>query len=252
MVSKSLIIAVFCTLITLGIAVTISGSGYITPEKQVLKIGYIEFPPVFFTNENGEPEGNLISLAGKVLPRAGYDWTASSYPTKRMVKMIITGELDLWIGLSTLPPFQDTTYIGESTVTTIELNAYRVGNKENITSKGDLVGKDIIIMRGYSYGGWINFIKDSNNNINFIEIDNHKQGLLMIQANRADYFLDYTGPINNELKNIEIPNLSSNRISAFEARFVVSRKTKNGAKVLENLERAYKSLVSEGKLPPSE
>lgn len=252
MVRNSWMIAVLCTLTILGTAIFVSGSGFLEPEKTVLKIGYIEFPPVFFTNEDGDPEGNLITLAGIVLPKAGYDWTASSYPTKRMVKMIITGELDLWIGLATLPPFKDTTYVGESTVTTIELNAYRIGYKADINTKEDLIGKDVIIMRGYSYGGWINFIKDSNNNINFIEIDNHKQGLLMLQVNRADYFLDYTGPINNELRDIEIPNLTSNRISAFEARFVVSKKTKNGAEVLENLERAYKSLVSEGELPPSE
>lgn len=252
MSSKSWMIAVFCTVAILGTTNFVSGNDFFEPKKTVLKVGYIEFPPVFFTNEDGEPEGNLITLASKVLPKAGYDWAASSYPTKRMVKMIITGELDLWIGLATLPPFKNTTYVGESTVATIELNAYRIGDKEDIHTKEDLIDKDIIIMRGYSYGGWVDFIKDPKNNINHIEINAHKQGLLMLYADRADYFLDYTGPINNELKSIEIPYLASNRISALEARFVVSKKTKDGKKVLKNLESAYKALVSEGVLEPSE
>ena len=43
-----------------------------------VEIGYIEFPPVFFTDSQGKPGGFLIDLADQVLTKAGYQWNATS------------------------------------------------------------------------------------------------------------------------------------------------------------------------------
>ena len=210
-----------------------------------IRMGYIEFPPVFSTNADGKAVGYLIDLTNKVALKAGYQVEAQSFPTKRMAKMIADGGLDLWVGLATLPEFEGTTYIGESAVATIELHAYTIGKQDPIFNKEDLIGKNILIMRAYSYGGLVGYIKDPKNRIHYMEVDSHTQGLNMLKAGRSDYFLGYRGPVSRVLEKIKVHNLQSNVISSLKAYFVVSKKSPFGKKLLIDLEEAYKQ-VAEG------
>ena len=194
---------------------------------QEISLGYIEFPPVFSTNEAGAPEGLLIDLAKMVIPKAGYRWTAHSRPTKRMATNIVNGDLDLWIGLSTLPEFKNTTLVGLPVVSTIELNAYWLGDKPAILTKEDLSGKQIITVHGFSYGGWVNYIQNPANNVTECRSFTHKQAVNMLKHNRCDYLLNYSGPMKNMLKQVPIDALNKSRVSTLEARFVVSKKTPN-------------------------
>lgn len=220
-------------------------------QASTVKIGYIEFPPVFST-QNGKPEGYLIDLADMVLTRAGYQWTAQSFPTKRMVQELVDGGIHLWIGLSTLPQFRDKTLIGSSKVAEISLRAYTVGKKPPIVKKEDLSGKSVLIIRGYSYGGWINYIKEPANKVQYIETDDHVSGFRMLEGGRADYFLNYRSPAENALKKVTIQNLAFNDVSSFGAYFVVSKKAPKAEEFLKNMETAYKELVKEGKWTPPE
>ncbi len=221
-------------------------------KAQEIAVGYIEFPPVFSTNEEGNPEGLLIDLAKMVIPKAGYRWAAHSRPTKRMANDIVNGDLDLWIGLSTLPEFENTTYIGKPVVATIELNAYWLGDKQPIRRKEDLSGKRIITLHGYSYGGWINYIQSPINNVTECRSFTQSQAVNMLKFNRCDYLLNYSGPMKNKLKEIPIKALKHNRISSLEARFVVSKKTKHAQQLLKALVTAYNELLSEGHWPPQQ
>jgi len=230
--------------------ISLSANANDAPEAQEIALGYIEFPPVFSTDELGNPKGLLIELAKMVLPKAGYKWTAHSRPTKRMANDIVTGDLDLWIGLSTLPEFDDTTFIGKPIVSTIELNSYWLGDKTPIQTKEDLSGKRVITLHGYSYGGWIKYIQNPINKVVECRSFSHEQAVNMLKYGRCDYLLNYSGPMENKLKSIQIDELNKNRISALEARFVVSKKTKNAQQLLESLVKSYYELVDEGHWPP--
>lgn len=219
-----------------------------TVSAQTLKMGYIEFPPVFSTDKSGKPEGLLIDLAKAVVPHAGYQLQVNSYPVKRMVDYIVKGKLDLWIGLKTIPAFKDTTFKGDSNLLQITLKAFRVGDKPDIKEQEDLKDKKIIIIRGFSYGGWINYITDPVNEINYIETYEHIAAFRMLKAGRADYLLDYSNPAKKALKTIKIENLECNTISSFGAYFVVSKKTNDAEIVLHNLETSYKALKEKGEL----
>ncbi|MDM8516347.1 transporter substrate-binding domain-containing protein [Desulfobacterales bacterium HSG16] len=213
-----------------------------TSSAYTVKLGYIEFPPLFSTDENGKSAGILIDLADKVLTRAGYQWQAESFPTKRMIQKLIDGEIHLWIGLSTIPAFENTTYIGKSKIMEISLRAYSLGKKPLIGKKEDLNGKSLLIMRGYSYGGLIKYIEDRANGVNYTKTDNHVAGFKMLQAGHADYFLDYRMPSETALKEVKIPDLTYSEISSFAVYFVVSQKAPDAKKLLEDLENAYKNM----------
>jgi polar amino acid transport system substrate-binding protein len=217
-------------------------------QAQTLKMGYIEFPPVFFTDAQKTPKGIVIDLASKIIPEAGYNFEASSYPIKRLCDYLAKGKLDLWIGLKTLPELKDTTIKGKSEILKITLNAYTVKKLPDIKTKEDLIYKSIIIIRGFSYGGWINFIKDPKNQIAFIETEDHRAAFRMLKAKRADYLLGYENPSKKALKDFKLTNLKQNTISSFGAYFVISKKTPDAENVLLNLENTYKKLKKSGKL----
>jgi polar amino acid transport system substrate-binding protein len=237
-----ILLAVFC----LGWA----NQGF--PENRIVKMGYIEFPPVFFTNDRGKPEGFLIDLAEMVLSKAGYELSARALPTKRMAKELAAGKIHLWIGLATLPQFEGTTYIGRSEVARNRLRAYYAGATRSIRNKTDLSGRSVLIMRGYSYGGWIHFIKDPANNVRYIETDGHIEGFRMLKAGRAEYFLNYRSPAETALKSLSFSDLSFSEISSFGTYFVVSKKAPGAKTLLRNMESAYRALVQSGRWNPPE
>lgn len=213
-----------------------------------LKLGYIEFPPYTYTDKNGIPQGSLIDLASKVFPAAGYEWSAVSYPVRRLATYIGSGDLDIWIGLKTLPEFKGKAYIGNTIITELILRAYTRGDMPPIIKKEELMGKSVIIMRGYSYGGWITFIENPQNNINFIKTNKHAAAFNMLKAGRADYLLDYEEPSEMALSNISIPDLKFNQISSLPCYFIVSGKRLDGQKIINRLEATYEIMKKDDKL----
>ncbi|WP_164887174.1 ABC transporter substrate-binding protein [Hahella sp. KA22] len=220
-------------------------------DKEVV-VGYIEFPPVFFTNDEGKPEGYLIDLARMLMEKKKYSWRAVSRPTRRMAIELADGKIDLWIGLSTLPEFTDATLVGDSIVARIELNAYWQGDKKVINRVEDLVGESVVLLHGFSYGGAISFLRDPVNRIRDCSAFNHAQAIGMLKVKRCDYLLNYDGPMRLELKKQPVQDLHRKRLSSLDARFVVSKKRNHAAMLLNDLENALHELVAEGKwfLPP--
>lgn len=223
-------------------------TGFSETVTKKLKIGYIEFPPYTFTNASGKPDGLLIDLASKVYPRAGYEWSALSYPVKRLAEYLGSGNIDIWMGLKTLPSFIEKTHTGNEVIAELLLNAYTIGVKPPITKKEHLTGKSVIIMRGYSYGGWVNYIMDKNNNVSYIKANKHSSALKMLKANRADYLLDYKEPIEMALKEVPITGLKLNNISALPCYFVVTKQLPDGAEIIKKLETVFIDMKKNGQL----
>ncbi len=153
------------------------------------------------------------------------------------------------MGLKTLPEFERKSYVGRSVIAELVLRAYSRGKKPAIFKREDLSGKTIIIMRGYSYGGWINYIEDPKNRVFHIKANKHEAAFNMLLAGRADYLLDYKDPSEKALQKIKIPDLSFNQISAFPCYFVVSKKHPEGREIVERLDRAFERLKKKGALP---
>ncbi len=210
-----------------------------------LRMAYIEFPPFNFTDEDGVARGNMTELARDLAERAGYTITFRSFPAKRLAKTIVEGGADFWIGLPTLENFSEGTIISSIPVGSIHLRAYSKKPMPPIRSKADLDGKHIIILHGYSYGDWFEYIQDPKNNITYESTFSHAEALRMLLTRPVDYLLDYNFPISLAKKSMKVPELFSNEVYAFERRIVVSKKTPGAKEVLRRLEEAYTRLMSE-------
>jgi polar amino acid transport system substrate-binding protein len=229
-----------------------AGSRGLAAEPQTIRMGYIEFTPVFYTDAEGVAQGLLVDLARKVVPAAGYQLTLESLPVKRMANSLIKGEIDLWAGLKTLEGFEGNTYAGDSILLQICLNAYTLGEVPAISKKEDLNKKMIIGLRGFSYGGWITYLKDPANEIDFIEVDSHESALKVLERNNKIgtkcYLLDYEQPVNRALRTYPVTDLMKHPLSCLDAYFIVSKKTPHAEIVLQRLENTYKELKRSGKV----
>ena len=221
-------------------------------EPQTIRMGYIEFTPVFYTDANGVPQGLLVDLARQVVPAAGYQLKMESLPVKRMANSLIRGEIDLWAGLKTKEGFEGNTLAGDSILLQICLNAYGLGQVPAISRKEDLNRKMIVGLRGFSYGGWVAYLKDPANEIDFIEVDSHQSALKVLKRNNSSgakcYLLDYEQPVDKALRTFPVANLRKNLLSCLDAYFVVSKQTPNTSTVLDRLESTYKELKKSGKV----
>ncbi len=239
---KNIIYYIIFTLVT-GVLVTPAFS-------QTLKIGYVEFPPMTYTDQNGQPAGFIMDIAAKSLKKAGFEWTAVSLPAKRMAKSLATGQIQLWVGLATMPHFDGTTHVGKTVVEKLILRAYTIGNSPPIRNKQDLQGKTILLLRGYSYGGWSTFIKNPANKIQYLELDSHEKAFNRLEklSKRIPntYLLDYKHPSDIILRKQNLPDIQFNQISSLDMHFVVTRKMDGAKGVLDRIETAFQQLSESG------
>ncbi|MFL0810112.1 MAG: transporter substrate-binding domain-containing protein [Agarilytica sp.] len=213
-----------------------------------LRTTYIEFAPVTYTNEEGAPDGYLIQTMFDVLKEAGYDWSIRPLPTNRMILNMAQGGLDLWIGASTINQLNEHVVAGKEPITEIHFRAYYFGNSGPYLRKEDLLGKRVIMMRGYSYNGWTKFIKDPKNGIQYFESDSHLQALNTLYLGRGDVLLDYERPINTALSRTSISNIKSNDVFSQSLYFLVSKKTPNAEQLVQTLDQAFIRLQNKSPL----
>ncbi len=165
-----------------------------------------------------------------------------------MAANLSSGKIDLWLGLSTLPAFKGTTYVGESEILTVSMQSFSLPGKPFLKSQQDLNNKTIIVMRGYSYGGWIEYIKNPDNKVNYIEVNSYKSALRLLEIGRADYLLSYQSAVDKALVHYPIYKLQRYTLSSFTCHFIVSRRSHNAQQLLAKIERSYQQLLANGKL----
>lgn len=209
---------------------------------QHLRMGYIEFPPHYYTDENGAAGGLLIDLIKSLAVQSGYTVGFHSYPANRLVQYLTEGKLDLFIGLQTLPQFMEATYMSDVAVGKLYMRIYSKTPLPDETRKEDLAGKRVLMIRGYSYGDWLSYIKDPINNVDIRIADTHLQALMMINQRPIDYLLDYKLPIIHASHKTDLPDLFFNNIGSHELHIIISKKSRNGKKALMALENAYHKL----------
>lgn len=214
--------------------------------KEKLLVACTEFAPFFYTDTDGKIKGTLISLADKIITEAGYQIDYKMMPPRRIPVSIKEGSTQVWIGLTST--LTDVALIGEQVVAQMDLMSYSIGPKTPIKHSKDLIGKKIVILAGYTYGGLIHFIKDPKNNINYYEVNSHEAAIRFLESGRADYLLNYKAAIKKYVPNNRIKNLIEQPISSYDMNIAVSNVAPNAKRLLAELEAAYLRLKNNDEL----
>lgn len=230
----------------LGALLVLSGGSSTTAQAQSLKVGYVEFPP-YSATDAGKPAGTLVEMLNKVVADAGLTVSYASAPARRLFQGLADGEYDLFMGIKTAKEMEGATFASDAVVAKIELRAYAWGSEPPaIKAKEDLVGKSVIVLTGYSYGGWRPFLEDAANKVQLQEARTSEQALAMLKGGKAPLLLQYAEPMAKALGSSVPAELKHATISSIDIHFVVSKKTANAVDVLSKLENSYKKLKASG------
>lgn len=210
-------------------------------QKPILKGAYTEFPPLTYTDSQGQPAGAYLDYASRLASRAGYDIEWRSLPIDRIYLYLKEGRLDLWLGSKGVPAISAWTQEPDFSLRPIRLNAYHLEETEPVDGVSDLHGEELIIIRGYTYldhlDQWL-----ATNDPRIGQASTHRAALRMLEAGRGDYLLDFKAPVADALETLTIPNLTHSPITSWGTTLVFSARIPNTESLIRDFEQAQRRL----------
>lgn len=190
---------------------------------------------------NGDPENPLLRLAGVLFARAGIPWHAKGYPAGRMFEVLRGGQarFSMLVGAPTL---KDCCLLSKAPVASTELRIYHSASVAPVRNRNDLVGKNVILIRGYSYAGLRDFVSDEKNGITSHVAATHEAAFTMLARGRSDYVLDYVGPATEVLGGGSAGSLQSEKISQLDIYLVLAKSYPDAEAVMARLEAIAENL----------
>lgn len=221
----------------------------ITASAQEIKIGVLNFQPFYVVEDGQEPSGLFIDYLKAALIKCNLAYSIKGYPPKRLYKYLADGTADIFLGVKGVPELDGKVLYSSEKITEIDLRVYSRQDTAPLKTKQDLNGKRILTIRGYSYGGFIKYLENPANSITTDVTNGHELAFKKLQAQRADYLLDYSAPSEKTLKSIIIPGVQSNSISLLDIVIILSKRTTDAQELLNRLEQAFRDLKKEEKIP---
>lgn len=193
------------------------------------------------TDAQGQPENPLLRVAAQLFAKAGIAWRNQSYPAARMFKYLQDGSAQFSM-LVRAPMLQDCCLWSRKPITAVEIRVYHLAHKPAIKTSDDLVGKSVITVHGYSYGGLLRTINDEGSRIRNETALTHASAFKMLARGRADYVIDYAGPAGEVLAADPLATVRSELLSRRDVYLVLSRTYPDAPKVMARLESIAEGL----------
>jgi len=203
-------------------------------EKTVVKIGYVNMRPAFYT-ENGEAKGTSLDLISRALEGLDQPYRLVEYPIRRLYARIKSGETHACICLRGRAILAEHAIVGDVPVGSIRVKLYAVGKVE-VDTLWDVFGESIIMQQGYEYSGLRLALKKSRKQLRLINAISHKTAFSMLKSGRAKYVLDYDFAAISAMEAIGMTGAHNIVVRDNPLYITVSKKAPEPEKLLELLE----------------
>ena len=188
-----------------------------------------------------EPDNPLLRLATVLFRQANIPWHGVGYPAARMFENLRNGKSEFSM-LVKDPALQACCLVSRKPVASTELRVYARVSAAAIRTRDDLVGKRVITILGYGYGGLLKFVEDQKNGIVNQVAETHESAFAMLERGRADYLMDYAGPSTEVLAAHPVKELKYEVLDRLEVHLVISRKRPDAPQLMARLETIAESL----------
>lgn len=148
----------------------------------------------------GLPANPLLRVAEALFDRAGLSWRAHPYPAARMFESLRNGTANFSM-LVKSPALDQCCLVGRKPVARTELRVYHAPATPPAHGRDALRGKNVIVIRGYSYGGLLAQLSAPDSGVTLHSAVSHQAAFTMLEHGRADYLLDYAGPAGEILSS---------------------------------------------------
>lgn len=215
-------------------------------DRPVIRAGFIEFPPLAFTADNGEAEGTFIDLSERIADRAGYRIEWQGLPIGRVYLYLERGDIDMWPGSAGVPELAPYTRETAFSPGSIRLHAYRHADTPAVRNIDELQGSSLILIRGYTYFRLLDHLTDDPDT--FITLaPNHRAAVRMLSVRRGDYLINFQAPMDALLENSSAsPGLEHDNLLSWPLTFVFSTAAPGTNTMIADFNRAWASLQAEG------
>jgi len=215
----------------------------------VVRVAYVEFPPISFQNEQGEPDGEFVDITRKVAEEAGYQLEFLYLPVARTYLYLHNGNVDLWLGLSATPVLKEAVLESWISPIPVKLSAWYLEGTEPLRHMDQLKGKTIIVIGGYTYGGLRHWL-EGQAGISVSEAPNHRSEVDMLKRNRGDYLLDYRLPVREILTQASDTIIRESEVRTRNTAWLFSLASPRSVILREAFDDAYFRLAERGEVPP--
>ncbi|WP_254774396.1 ABC transporter substrate-binding protein [Marinobacter sp. AC-23] len=236
--------------VTLLAMIVLAGPALANADGNKLRIAYTEFPPAEYQNEQGEPAGFFTELTRKVAEEAGYEAEFIYLPVSRVYLYLKSGDIDLFPGLSEVPALKSEVLESWVNVYPTRLDAWHLESSEPLTHFNQLEGKTVIVIGGYTYGGLLSWLENSER-IRLTEAPNSRAALEMLKLKRGDYILDYREMVEEILAQPSDRGVRGSEVRSRYSAWLYSLASPRAALLREAFDDATCDLSAEVRLHPS-
>lgn len=215
-----------------------------------LRVAYVEFPPIEYQDENGQPAGEFIELTRKVAAEAGYELEFIYLPISRAYLYLENGQVDLWPGLTAIPELSDDVVESYVSPTAIQLSAWYLEDTVPVTRFESFNERILILIAGYTYGGLSDYLTRMPG-VRITEAPNHQAAVDMLRRKRGHYLLDYQEPIRELLaSDVGQKPVLEKEVRIRNAAWLFSLSKHHAITLRDEFDDAYLRLAKRGEVPP--
>ncbi|SDW80103.1 amino acid ABC transporter substrate-binding protein, PAAT family (TC 3.A.1.3.-) [Marinobacter mobilis] len=210
-----------------------------------LTVAYVEFPPLEYMDDAGQPAGEFVDLTRKVAEEAGLDLKFIYLPISRTYFYLRSGVVDMWMGLTGIPALEG--YVLESEVSPLAatLSVWSMPDTSPVTRYESFQDRILILISGYTYGGLL-YQLEALDNVSLTFAPNHLAALRMLERNRGHYLLDYQFPVRETLRQEAFDEVREQPVRTRYTSWLFTRQNPNSSALRDAFDQAYRRLVARG------
>lgn len=212
-----------------------------------LRLAMLPYPEYAEYDAEGRATGHAVQVMVRLLEHAGYSYEVRLLPVARVRRGLMSGELDLWLGLNNQVGLEAYTLQSHATFGLVPINLYYRPGEPVPTWPDSLQGRTLILITNYSYSLPVSrTLQDTRLALQTRSSSSHTGAIRMLLRGRGDYLLDYRGQVASASASLGIDALPHIVVDEPPMRLFVSRQHAQAQALMNRLDQAFESLVREG------
>lgn len=210
-----------------------------------LRVGVLHIPPLAEVRSPTNTSGPLIDYMHRLLQSAGVAYRMEGFPARRLYRNLAAGESQFWVGIKNVPEYEGKVIYSEQPIYSLHLRLYRLPGSPEIRQLSALQTQRLIVIRGYSYGGLLEPLKQRPMGLQWKDANTNYKALEMLQLRRGDYLLSYAEPIEQLLQQ-RPQTLEHEVLQELPMYLVLSRTTPHAESLMARLNQVASNMRLSG------
>ena len=215
------------------------------PLTSPLRVGVLHIPPLAEVRSPTNTSGPLIDYMHRLLQSAGVAYRMEGFPARRLYRNLAAGESQFWVGIKNVPEYEGKVIYSEQPIYSLHLRLYRLPGSPEIRQLSALQTQRLIVIRGYSYGGLLEPLKQRPMGLQWKDANTNYKALEMLQLRRGDYLLSYAEPIEQLLQQ-RPQRLEHEVLQELPMYLVLSRTTPHAESLMARLNQVASNMLLSG------